>query len=270
MNKKILIAVIPVVLVAVLFIAFKFNTPEKNSSSSVTPSNSNASIATESGPSTIASQWQWVEANESTANNKKVNEVGVVKGDDLPFNQKSVHDALYAVKIDENGDVILDNDALISLDEALERIYNQLDAESMLKLQDLIRDALPGKVGEQTAELVSDYNDFLKAKEQFSLLNENTAYNDGVQSAASIERDQSLYSELQSLREVHLGSDVTQDLFREHDANAEYMFDSMALNLDDSLSPEDRERRRQEIEDRFRDVVPLPEEQGSPEGSDQG
>lgn len=200
---------------------------------------------------TIESQWQWQALKEQYDDENASLEAS------LPFTQKSVHDALYGVKIDENGDIILDTDALISLDEALERIYNRLDAESTLKLQDLIQEALPGKVGEQTAKIVGDYSDFLKAKEQFSLLNENTVYVDGAQSLATVGRDESLYGELQALREVHLGHDVSDSLFREHDATAQYMFDSMKLGMDDSLSAEVKEQRRQEIEARYRQEVPL-------------
>jgi hypothetical protein len=43
------------------------------------------------------------------------------------------------------------------------------------------------------------------------------------------------------------------------------MFESMKLGFDDSLSPEVREQRRQEIEARYREIVPLQEEQVSPD-----
>lgn len=264
MNKKFLIIVACLTLIAISLIAVKQYGANNDSASSETLPTLNVAVARDSSPSTIASEWQWAQASKSAPTGKEGDDVEAENGDNLPFTQKSVHDALYAVKIDENGDIVLDNDALLSLDEALERIYNRLDAESVLKLQDLIRDALPGKVGEQTAEIVSDYNDFLKAKEQFSQLHENTVYNDGVQSAETVERDQSLYSDLQSLREVHLGNDVAQALFREHDATAEYMFESMRLGYDDSLSPEAREQRRQEVEARYREIVPLQEEQVLP------
>jgi hypothetical protein len=264
MNKKILIAVACITLIAVSFVIVKQNKPDNDVATSEAPQALNVPEENNSSSSTIASEWQWAKVDSSAQAEKEADDHKAEKGDDLPFTQKSVHDALYAVKIDENGDIVLDNDALLSLDEALERIYNKLDAESILKLQDLIRDALPGKVGEQTAEIVSNYNEFLKAKEQFSQLHENTVYNGGVQSSETVKRDQSLYSDLQSLREVHLGNEVTQALFREHDATAEFMFESMKLGFDDSLSPEAREQRRQEVEARYREIVPLQEEQASP------
>jgi len=138
---------------------------------------------------TIASEWQWQEIDNNRDNK--------TSADVLPFTPKSVHDALYAVKLDENGNIILDHDALISLDETLERIYNKLDGESLAVLRDLITNALPGKAGEQTAKLVEDYQQFLQAKEAFSQANENPAYSSSERSVATIENDRLLYNELQ-------------------------------------------------------------------------
>lgn len=254
MNKKIsIIAVLLIAVTIAAFVVLKPTTSKDASSANVKPTSEPVAKANQN--QTIETQWQWQKV-EKQMNEERIEHE---EGESLPFTPQSVHDALYAVKIDDNGDIILDADALISLDEALERIHNQLDAESVLKLQDLIRDALPGKVGTQTADIVSDYNDFLKAKEQFSLLHENTVYVDGVESVATVERDQSLYGELQALREVHLGQQVTENLFREHDANADFMFEIMKLNLDDSLTPDVKEQRRQEVEARLRAVVPLNE-----------
>jgi len=199
--------------------------------------------------STIANEWQW----QDTVDEKEQGNVNIETDQDesLPFTPQSVHDALQAVKLDANGDVILDHEALISLDEALERIYNQLDNDSLVKLRNLIEDALPGKTGEQTANLVEDYNGFLRAKEEFSQIHEGSNTNT-TQTIASLENDQALYSELQALRELHLGQSTAQSLFQTSDANAEFMFESMKLGLDNSLSAEEVANRRDEIEERHR------------------
>lgn len=258
MNKKISIAALAIIVIALLVVVLKPSSQKDNSEPEILTPVVNKTVEKMDTPTTVAAQWQWSERQEQ--GNKDVNMKQTELDSDaelFPFTAQSVHDALSIVKIDANGDIILDNDALISLDEALERIYNKLDGESVLALEDLIRDALPGKAGEQTAKVVSDYNNFLRAKEQFSLLHENTEYNSSEQTIQTIKRDQNLYSELQSLREVHLGREVTQNLFREHDATAEFMFDSMALGLDDSLTPELIEQRRQAIESKYREIVPL-------------
>ena len=255
-NKKsvALISITFLVLSAVLlfFISQHSSKADKNSDGHAKATNSdnlnkaseqdNGVVSTASAK-TIASEWQWQEINKNRSTTGST--------DVLPFTPQSVHDALYAVKLDENGDIILDHDALISLDETLERIYNRLDGESLAILRDLITDALPGKAGEQTAKLVEDYQQFLQAKEAFSQANEQPAYSSGEQTVAAIESDKLLYSELQQLREVHLGSDVAKSLFSISDANAEFMFESLKLEADQSLTADQRAAKYQEIQERL-------------------
>ena len=202
---------------------------------------------------TVADKWKWRKedlAERAKAEDKVENP--------RPFTEKSVHDALQEVRVDEDGNVILNNAAMVSLDEALERIYNQIDAEDMLELQELIRDGLPGKTGEQTAELVGNYHQFLQAKEQFDQMHSSIPV--GPQTVQSIESDQVLYSQLQSLRELHLGKDVADNLFHDSDVNAEYMFESIKLSLQTGLSAEEVALRRSEIENRRREQLGEPPE----------
>ena len=197
---------------------------------------------------TIAQQWQW-----ETLNNK----VQKQEGENLPqpFTPQSVHDALQAVKVDQNGDLILDHDALLSLDEALERIYNKLDADRLKQLRDLIEEALPGKVGTQTAKLVEDYNAFLKAKEEFSQVYEGSPPPYDQQSVASINNDEAIYSELKALRQVYLGNEAATKLFGVSDATAQFMFDSMKLELDKTMNAEQKNQRRLELQTQLEAIV---------------
>lgn len=190
---------------------------------------------------TIANQWQWAALNEQA-------EIQPQKKP-LPFTPKFVYEALKAVKLDENGNVIYDHDALLSLDEALLRIQNKLDSESLAILQAIIKDGLPGKAGEQTAKIVGDYYHFLEAKDEFSRTSEALADTGVHKSVSAVENDELLYSELQALREVHLGHDVSNGLFRITDADAQYMFASMKLDLDGNLSEEEKLEKRREIQE---------------------
>ena len=241
-NTKILTRIIiPVlVVIALVFIIVKVmsnSKSEKEKSVTLSPS-------TESQP-TIASEWQW----ENSAS-RKPTKVTTDSGVSLPFTAESVYNALQAVKLDADGNIILDHDALLSLDETLERIHNRLDNESLSILQQMIKDALPGKAGEQTAQIVGDYYRFLGAKEEFSQISEALVDNSNQETLEAVENDEALYAELQALREVHIGNEATERLFRVSDANAQFMFDSMKLARDQSLSPEEKESRRQAIEAR--------------------
>ncbi len=194
---------------------------------------------------TIATTWQWSQIKQdattsmSAKNNKKP----------LPFTPKFVYEALKAVKLDEDGNVIHDHDALLSLDEALLRIQSKLDTESLSVLQALIKDGLPGKAGEQTAKIVGDYYFYLEAKDEFSRTSDILTDADDHQTVSAVENDQLLYAELQSLRGAHLGDEVSNGLFRVTDADAQYMFESMKLDLNQDLSEEEINQKRLEIKE---------------------
>ena len=190
----------------------------------------------------VEDAWQWQDEAEN------ITQQDLSASDEL-FTRKSIHDALKAVEIDEYGDLVLDNNALFALDEALERIHNQLDKQALQKLIELIKEALPGKVGEQTAQLVENYHSFLGAQAEFNQLHEYS--NNGPQTLATIEQDRGLYSELQTLRELHLGSETSDRLFAEADAGAQFMFDMMSLDLNATLTPEQIALRREEIQKKF-------------------
>jgi len=182
---------------------------------------------------TIANEWEW-QSKDSNKSQKVTGNEQI-----LPFTAESVHMALQAVKVDEQGNIILDHDAKIALDEALERIYKQLSSEEALALQNLIKTALPGETGEQTAELVLNYYQFLGAKDTFSSLYENNEAEYQDPNLDSINNNKLLYEELQALRVTHLGTEEAKELFRVSDAAAEFMFASMALGMDTSLKPEE-------------------------------
>ncbi len=237
-NSKLTVVIVTVALLAILIVLMLTG---KNSEPLSTP---NQGEREEVNQSSISVEWQW------QATNSKSN-MSAVDFQDLPFTPESVFRALQAVKLDKDGNVILDHDALLSLDEALERIHNQLDSQSLAVLKQLIKDALPGKAGEQTAELVNNYYHFLQAKQEFSQINEAMADTNNELTEESVQINERLYSELQQLREVHMGSETTQKLFRVSDANAQYMFDSMKLETKTELTPEQRQQRRQEIQETF-------------------
>lgn len=251
MRVIILIIVVLVIALLAISITNKNSTTEsRNNASQDKASGTKSSqrsiegVNADSPSNTIAKQWQWPRDRDQQERDATADE-----DESLPFTEQSVYDSLQAVKVDKNGNIILDHDALISLDEALERIHNRLDSESLLKLQDIIRDALPGKTGEQTAQVVEDYQRFLGAQEEFSQMHQGSVST--VQTLNSLDNDQALYRELQNLREIHLGTENTASLFHDSDANAEFMFDSLRLSLEQHLTPEEIESRRREIQQRL-------------------
>ena len=276
-NKSVVITLIAGVLLLVLAIIFysfssspnKANSDELRTESMQTDEDSTAAaMTTQIKRKTIGSQWALSgDGNSAMDPNKNANLSGNASNqntmsEQYPFTAESVYNALQAVKVDEQGNIILDNDAMIALDEALERIYNQLSPEALAALQKLIRGALPGITGEQTAELVADYAEYLKAKEAFSAMHEgdnadafsndeaDNANTDSAQAEiAKINDDAALYEELQALRTVHLGDEAATELFRVSDAAANYMFESMKLTMQTDVPREQLVQEQQRLYD---------------------
>jgi len=230
------------------------NNETSNKPMEVTSTNTNATdsaqavqASTQSVNESIANKWQWQEGTERTTIDAQI--IRDYEQNGTLFTADSVYAALEAVEVDENGDLVLDSKALFALDEALERIHNQLDSQSLLELQNLIKEALPGKLGEQVAQLVGDYNRFLGAQAEFNQIHQYSATDSPT--LASVENDRNLYGDLQSLRAAHLGTDTAERLFQQNDAGARFMFDMMALDLNTSLTPAEREQRRREIQETF-------------------
>ncbi|MEX1034008.1 MAG: lipase secretion chaperone [Cellvibrionaceae bacterium] len=199
----------------------------------------------QTGQRTIATEWQW----ESVGNREApTTEQAASSQATALFDITYIYDALRTVRLDDNGEVMLDDIALRSLDEALDHGNLELTSADLEELQELIRAGLPGEAGEQTAKIVGDYYRFLQAKKEFN----------AVYTAPGIENDyESEYEELRALRDLYLGRDVANQLFAETDRDARFMIRSMQLEADSSLSPEERQARQRKLaEDHYRPDIP--------------
>ena len=199
---------------------------------------------------TIASAWQW--EGEPLNRAQDTESLGADQHDKakyqvrnqafMPFTEESVFKALHAVNLDDNGDIILDDDALNALNSALDHSEFQLDAEGLEQLQGLIRKGLPGNAGEQTAQIVADFYQYLGAKNEF-----NSLYETNENADQSIESYETQYNELKALREVYLGTEASNKLFATSNANSRYMFESMKLEANASLSDDEKKQQQAEI-----------------------
>lgn len=242
-NNHKIFAIVVVLIVFGIGVVLLMDTGDKDETS-YNSYQSEPALSTEK-TTTVATQWQWEETQKPLTSVPTTNSNGVK----LPFTVESIYTALQAVKFDESGNIILDHDALISLDEALERIHNQLDSDSLALLQTIIRQALPGVSGAQTAQIVGDYYFYLEAKEEFSKMDQVLSEDYVEPTLDTLQNDQATYAELQALREAHLGSEATASLFRVSDANAQFMFETMKLGLDSSLTSEQIQQKSQQIQE---------------------
>lgn len=198
-----------------------------------------------SNESTIANAWQW-QLNTAHVSEDQKTEIASL----LPFTQESVYKALHAVKLDDNGNIILDDDALNALNAALDDEDASLDNDDLETLKALIEEGLPGSAGEQLAQIVADYYQYLGARNEF-----NSLYASDQSEGQNIEHYEAQYKELSALREVYLGSEVASKLFSTFNANSQYMFDSMKLDANTKLSKEEKKHKQAQIIERHAEAT---------------
>lgn len=249
-NRKLLIVITPLVgvVLAVGYLNRETLTPRSDKVNRLIDSSissTETSALQSQTKNTIGNKWQRAEIED---NDKIRNEPQTLE---LPFTEESMYQALKAVKISDNGGIILDHITLISLDEALERIYKKLDTKSIDTLKNLIMEALPEKPGRETAKLVEDYYHFLLDKHEFSKTYEPLVDYEGSPTVDGITNQQNLYDELRNLRETHLGYDTSKNLFQVSDAEANFMFENMKIDANKDLDASQRKKLREEARETF-------------------
>ncbi|MGQ9427124.1 lipase secretion chaperone [Gilvimarinus sp. F26214L] len=196
---------------------------------------------------TLGHQWRWENFpdrdNRAIATEDAEEESVEAVAFDVPY----IYEALQSVRLDDAGNVVTDELTLKALRDAF--AYQRLDLNSvqMEELKDLIRLGLPGLPGEQTADLVGRYHDFLQARKDFDALYTEPGM------AASLEQQ---FADLQALRELYFGPEVSAKLFARENRDAHYMLASMQLARDESLSPDERVEKQQEIAERYEQIHP--------------
>lgn len=191
------------------------------------PADNKATRAVESA--TVADTWQWPEQQET-----EPADYTSASQQDFPFTADGVFKALQNVRIDANGDVIVDSRALEALNSTFRHGRVTLSDVELDALQELIRAGLPGPAGEQTASIVADYHSYLQARDQ------QLSDPDAAESMPSLDATEQRLNELRQLRAEHLGTDTARQLFREEEATTRYMLEAQRIAMDPDLSTEEK------------------------------
>lgn len=165
-------------------------------------------------------------------------EIGEPRGADEPprVDAASVRTALRDVRLDEAGNVVVDHRALAALRDGFASI-ERLDAGQLADIQEIIRNGLPAPAGEQAATIVANYYQYQLAAQ--TMLG-GAAGEDIAGSEAQLER-------LVELRRSYFGTETSERLFGDEHAYARFTLESMRLAADESLSPEERQRRQEAL-----------------------
>jgi lipase chaperone LimK len=258
-KQKIPVSTVVVLLGLVMLVLFFFSIYEPkidNNVVDIVPVETGKLINSEKN-STIETAWQWRSFPDNKPVGNEILETNVISelGNAMsqstlnPFTQESVYNALKSVKLDEKGDVMIDNDALNALNETLEKPNIKLDDDALIALQEIIRGGLPGSAGAQVAQVVADYYHYLGAQKEFNAIYE-------VENQLPIDQDSKFenqiaqYNELLALRELYLGEEVANKLFATSNATALYMFESLALDNNKTLTNEEKKQQQSDITQR--------------------
>lgn len=193
---------------------------------------------------TLGAQWNWdnvkkhVETKPAKDTTNKSQNVL-----DFPYTAEEIYNALQQIRIDENGNIVVDHILLWSLNDA---VTFALTPQHIADLKELIQLGLPGIAGEQTADLVGKFYDFINARKEF-------------EEQLQTQKDQGMLDqkkqmqEMITLREMYLGAEASQKLFAKSDADTAFMIEAMSLHGNTELNEEQKKEAIKTINDKYID-----------------
>ena len=145
---------------------------------------------------------------------------------------RDVEDALMMAKLDNVGALILDEQALASLNLVVSRLPDNLTAQDIQKIQKLIKQAQPGEAGEQVAQVLGDYYAFKQAEKEW--LKSGVASNSLQAAIDQLEK-------ITAMRQDYLGQAVADKLFLGQQQQASLSLQKMAIQQDTELSAQQKD-----------------------------
>jgi len=145
---------------------------------------------------------------------------------------RDVEDALMMAKLDNVGALILDEQALASLNLVVSRLPDNLTPQDLQKIQNLIKQAQPGEAGEQVAQVLGDYYAFKQAEKEW--LKSGVVTNSLQAAIDQLEK-------ITAMRQNYLGQAVADKLFSEQQQKASLSLQKMAIQQDTELSAQQKD-----------------------------
>ena len=223
----------------------------------LTPNTSTSSLSNENDAAydaiepVVADFWQksptsLLDKDSNHANPSTSTSIGTDGQIGLPaLDYATIEEQLLKIKVDENGDVILDRDANNRIASGFQNVPLPLSPELIADLQQTISKSLPSPLGSQVAEIISGYHDYLVAVKNES---------DLLGPPQSIEEQKQRLQQRIELQTLILGESNAYKLFAQENADQLYMLEGMQVATNQELSPEQRnfmltelERQRQQM-----------------------
>lgn len=242
-NTSTLIIVIVAAFAAVIGSMLWLNKNNATQVDSTAPSQAPAQYV-EPEKDTVGAQWNW--DNMKKHEQKKAPASNDVKEDagsegEFPFSAEEIYNALQQIRMDEQGNIVIDHILLWSLNDA---ITTSLTPQNIADLKELIQLGLPGVAGEQTAELVGKFYDFINARKE---------YEDMLQAQKEPDMDDHAkqQQEMITMREMYLGAETSHKLFAKSDADTAYMVGAMSLHANKEMTEDQKKEAIKAINEKY-------------------
>ena len=158
-----------------------------------------------SAAKTIRTEWKTpTQAKATTANTSdKAEDTNTAEEEESStiVSMDAIYKGLADVKISETDEIVVDDTALKALNRALNRKDLVLSEGDLSLIKSIINDSLPAPAGEQAAEIVDNYYQYLQAHKEMTELNK--------QVGQPLDHEQH-HQELNTLRELYLGQEVAE------------------------------------------------------------
>lgn len=214
---------------------------------------------TVTGRETLADRWQPparpAAAPEATATGD-TKPAPKQAGDGESFDLERLHQALARIAIDDDGELVLDEVALMSLERAFAELGTNPEADSIRRLQLYVEAGLAGDTGRQAARIVGDYFRYRRAEADFEASLAGTGEDSELSPRQRLEA-------LTELRHEHLGADVANRLYGAQEAHRRYLLALEAVNTDSELSPARKREQRAALREDLQDGTFFVDDRGT-------
>ncbi len=174
----------------------------------------------------------------------------------VPFELEQVVGALSRLEIDENGDLVLNEQAQHVLEAAFMGTGETMDEQQLAQLKTLIETGLEGQAGNQAVAVAEKFyrysNAFREISDTLGLHGDPKSLRQNFEQVARIRR-------------THLGPELAEQIYAEEEALTRYTLDVMAIQSNPDLSQEERARKQKELAEKSNLMAGEAEAQSRPE-----
>jgi Proteobacterial lipase chaperone protein len=155
------------------------------------------------------------------------------------FDYEASEQVLLKLKLDQNGQLVLDERAAEILESAVTKLPNGLQSDELRRVEVLVAKGLPGRAGSQLAGIVTDFYRYQQA----------TTYAFVAKgSSTTIEEQEERFYQTVVLQEKFFGKPVAKKLFGRKNALNRYLYARRYITSDSSLSPEKKQKQLHTLE----------------------